>query len=166
MPRADSCHDSEAMVTAGRSLGQASAMLGHAVAERLALHPTAWECLSLLLEHNSLAAGQLAELSGLTTGAITGLVDRLEAAGHVRRQSDPDDRRRVIVELVPSAVREVMPLFEPMLADMEELHSRYTEQEMAAMVECLEGAADVLRRHALRIRAETAARRTAGDSGG
>ena len=150
---------SEAMVTAGRGLGHASSMLTSAVAERLGLHPTSWECLSLLFEHGPVSAGRLGELTGLTTGAVTGLIDRLEAAGYVRRRRDAGDRRRVIVELVPSALPSVLPLFEPMLAEMRELHDRYDDTQLAAMVECLEGAADILRRHALRLRHETAASR-------
>lgn len=152
----------EAMFAAGRALGQASSMLNHAVAERFSLHPTSWECLSLLLAHGSMPAGRLAELTGLTTGAVTGLVDRLEAGGYVRRQKDPADRRRVIVELIPAALADAFPLFEPMLADMGKLHANYNDEQLKAMVECLTGAAEVLRRHALRIRAETASERRAG----
>jgi DNA-binding MarR family transcriptional regulator len=157
---------SEAMVRAGRAVGNASAMLNHAVAERLGIDPTAWECVTLLFEHGPVAAGRLAELTGLTTGAVTGLVDRLEAAGYVRRQRDPVERRRVIVDLVPSAVAGVMPLFEPMLGEMHASHGRYTDEEMAAIVACLRDAADILRRHALRLRAETAEARRASPNGG
>lgn len=146
---------SDAVVRAGRALGQASAMINHAVAERLGIHPTSWECLALLLEHGSMTAGRLAELTGLTTGAVTALVDRLESGGYARRQRDRTDRRKVIVELVPSALADAFPLFAPMLADMRALNSRYTDEELATIVECLAGAADILRRHALRIRSET-----------
>ena len=147
---------SQQMFRTGRSLGNASAMLNHAVAERLGLHPTAWECLSLLFEHGALPAGRLAQLTGLTTGAVTGLVDRLEAAGYARRRRDPDDRRRVIVELVPEALAGVLPLFEPMLADMHTLHAGYSDEELRAVQRCIQGAADILRRHALIIRTRTA----------
>jgi DNA-binding MarR family transcriptional regulator len=141
-------------------------MLNHAVAERLGLDPTAWECLTLLFEHGPVTAGRLAELTGLTTGAVTGLVDRLESAGYVRRERDPNDRRRVIVTLVPSALAGVMPLFEPMLVEMHASHARYSDEEMTAILGCLQDAADILRRHALRLRAETAAgRRDPADNG-
>lgn len=156
---------SEGMVRAGRALGHASATLNHAVAERLGLHPTAWECLSLLFEHGSMPAGRLAELTGLTTGSITGLVDRLESSGYVQRRRDPGDRRRVVVEVVPEALADVPRLFEPMLDDMNRVHRGYTEEQMTAMVECLQDAADVLRRHALRIRTETAQRQKGGRLG-
>ena len=144
---------SEAMFRAGRALGQAASMLNSAVAEHLGLHPTCWECLSLLFEHGPMPAGRLAQLTGLTSGAVTGLVDRLEAAGYVERQRDAADRRKVIVAVVPGAVARVMPLFEPMLAEMQELNSGYSDDELGNVRRCVQGAADILRRHALLIRA-------------
>jgi DNA-binding MarR family transcriptional regulator len=59
------------------------------------------EALEMLLDSGSATAGRLAELMGLTTGAVTRVIDRLEQGGYVRRIPDPADRRRVIVELVP-----------------------------------------------------------------
>lgn len=144
----------EALVRAGRSLGNASAMLGHAVAERLGLHPTDWECVTLLVdaEEGSMTAGQLAQLTGLTTGAITGVIDRLEAAGYARRERDKDDRRRVIVRLVPERLADVLPLFGPMLDDMARMHANYTDAELGLIQEVLSEAGRILRTHALRIR--------------
>lgn len=143
------------LVAAGRALGNSSAMLNHACAERLGIHATDWECVSLLNEAlpASLTAGQLAELTGLSTGAITGVIDRLESAGFVRRERDPADRRRVIVRLSPAKMVEVVPLFAGMLADMVALQQRYSEQDLAKFVELLTAAGDILRRHALAIRA-------------
>lgn len=173
MPRKSGHNDlNQALVRAGRSLGNASAMLGHAVAERLGLHPTDWECVTLLVdsEQGSMTAGQLAQATGLTTGAITGVVDRLEAAGYARRERDPSDRRRVIVRLVPERFADVAPLFAPMLGDMARLHANYSEAELALIREVLTEAGRILRQHALRIRAESApgpeirpVRRSAGE---
>ena len=80
-----------ALLHAGRALGNSSAMLSHACAERLGLHATDWECVNLLNEAlpDALTAGRLAELTGLSTGAVTGVLDRLEADGFVRRERDP-----------------------------------------------------------------------------
>jgi DNA-binding MarR family transcriptional regulator len=146
----------EALVRAGRSLGNASAMLGHAIAERLGLHPTDWECVTLLVdaEEGSMTAGQLAQSTGLTTGAITGVIDRLEAAGYARRERDPVDRRRVIVRLIPERFMDVAPLFAPMLGDMARLHAQYSDAQLALIGEVLTEAGRILRSHALRIRAE------------
>lgn len=80
--------------------------------EEVGLNSTDFASLCLLLLHGPAPAGRLAELTGLTTGAVTGLVDRLEQAGLVRREVDPTDRRKVIV--VPNAQRverDVFPHF-------------------------------------------------------
>ena len=146
---------SQNMFRAGRSLGHASSMFNHALAERLGLSPTAWECLSLLLENGPMPAGRLAELTGLTTGAITGLVDRLEVGGFVARQRDPGDRRRVIVAPVPAGLGGLQPLIDPMLDDMHLLNNEYSADEMAAVQTCLQQAADILRKHALILRAQS-----------
>ena len=68
------------------------------VAELAGLHRTQWRCLDILTTRGPLTAGQLARATRLTTGAVTAVVDQLEAAGYVRRIRDPDDRRRVIIE--------------------------------------------------------------------
>jgi DNA-binding MarR family transcriptional regulator len=164
-PKSGQNDASQALVRAGRSLGNASAMLNHAVAERLGLHPTDWECVILLVDaqEGSLTAGQLAQLTGLTTGAITGVIDRLEAAGYARRERDVADRRRVIVRLVPARFMEVAPLFGPMLEDMARLHANYSRAEIDLIREVLNEAGRILRQHALRIRAmATSARREEG----
>ena len=80
--------------------------------EEVGLNPTDFASLCLLLLNGPAPAGRLAELTGLTTGAVTGLVDRLERAGLVQRQVDPSDRRKVII--VPDAKRverDVFPHF-------------------------------------------------------
>jgi DNA-binding MarR family transcriptional regulator len=77
--------------------------------EDVGLNPTDLGSLCLLLLHGPAPAGRLAELTGLTTGAVTGVIDRLEAGGFVRREVDPADRRKVIV--VPDAGRVEHDLF-------------------------------------------------------
>ena len=77
--------------------------------EDVGVNPTDFGALCLLLLHGPAPAGRLAELTGLTTGAVTGVVDRLENGGFVRREVDPADRRKVIV--VPDAGRVDRDLF-------------------------------------------------------
>ncbi|HKE72383.1 MAG TPA: MarR family transcriptional regulator [Acidimicrobiales bacterium] len=148
----------ETLVSAGRALGHASSMFNHACAERLGLHPTDWECVTLLDDApGGLTAGQLAELTGRTTGAITGVIDRLEAAGFARRARDPADRRRVVVELDPTKLGEAAPVIGGMIADMVALQSEFSEDELRAVVDVLTRAGGILRAHALDIRAQTRA---------
>ncbi|GAA2561258.1 MULTISPECIES: MarR family winged helix-turn-helix transcriptional regulator [Streptomyces] len=83
------------------------ALFGQALADHLGLHPTDLQCLNLLtLEDGPVTTGRIAELTGLTTGSATRLVDRLERAGHVVRERDAGDRRRVLVAVVPEKAAE------------------------------------------------------------
>ena len=145
---------SAALLVAGRSLGNSSSMLLTACADRLGLHSTDWGCVLLLDEAlpEPLTAGQLAELTGLTTGAVTGVLDRLESAGFVRRERDVGDRRRVIVRLVPEAMARIGPLFSGLVADMRALHGDYSDDELAVFVDMLMRSSEILRAHARRIR--------------
>src|SRR5690348_14471870 len=93
-------------------------LLLQAVGATLGLSPTDVECLLLLRELGAASAGHLAEILGLTTGAITGVVDRLASAGFVFRQTDPADRRRVIVQPVPEQASRLDELFVPVLSDL------------------------------------------------
>ena len=102
----------EALNEASRHLSTWTVMFHSAIAERLGLNTTDHKCLDILNHHGTLTAGQLAEITGLTTGAVTGVIDRLEKAGYVRRESDPNDRRRVIVQpIAEKADQTLAPLF-------------------------------------------------------
>ena len=81
--------------------------LGQTVAIRFGLSESDVEALEVLIDTGAATAGRLSELMGLTTGAVTRVIDRLEQAGYVRRVPDPADRRRVIVELVPEKLAAV-----------------------------------------------------------
>ncbi|MFF5494545.1 MarR family winged helix-turn-helix transcriptional regulator [Streptomyces aquilus] len=83
------------------------ALFNQALADHLGLHPTDLQCLNLLtLEGGPVTTGRIAELTGLTTGSATRLVDRLERAGYVVRERDAVDRRRVLVTTVPEKIVE------------------------------------------------------------
>lgn len=87
-------------------------LYNHQVAQQLGLGSSDSQFMTLLQVHGPLTPGGLARLSGLTTGTVTGVLDRLEQAGFVRRERDPVDRRRITVVLDEEAVRErVLPLY-------------------------------------------------------
>ena len=73
-------------------------MFHQAVADELGLYITDHKCMDIIHRFGAMPAGRLGEMTGLTTGAITGMIDRLEKAGYVRRANDPKDRRKTIVE--------------------------------------------------------------------
>lgn len=110
-------------------------MFHSAVAESLGLSVTEWKCLGLLGRMGPLPAKKLAELSGLTTGAITGLVDRLEKSGYVIRDSNPTDRRSVIVRPLRQKEldRRAAIIFGSLASSMVELSKRYDKKELAAI---------------------------------
>lgn len=100
-----------------------------------------------------MTAGQLATATGLTTASITGVVDRLEEAGYVRRERDPRDRRRVVVRLVTKrAVSDVATVFQPMVAAWQRMAERYTDNELRLIVEFYEQMAEVIRQHIVVLR--------------
>src|SRR5262245_51910674 len=94
-----------------------------AAAGRSGMTVTDLQVMDLLESAGPMTAGQLADLTGLTTGAITGMLNRLEEAGHVRRERDPNDARRVIVRLARDKDdrREIDPMFDSLGKAWEDL---------------------------------------------
>src|SRR4051812_14376344 len=88
-----------------------------AVAELAGLNRTDWRCLDILTTRGSMTAGQLAEAARLTTGAVTGVLDHLEAVGLVRRVRDTTDRRRIIIETTEEMERQAEAVYGPLVAD-------------------------------------------------
>src|SRR5919108_6051508 len=82
-------------------------LYGQAVANVAGISGSDLECLDFLILEGRVTAGRLAEVTGLTTGAITGVVDRLEKAGFVRRERDEADRRKVFIVVVPEAAARI-----------------------------------------------------------
>jgi len=106
--------ESAAFLAALRALASADVLYNAAVAERLGVTATDLRCLSHLDEVGSATPGELARWSGLTSGAVTGVVDRLSAAGLVRREAHPTDARRVRVTPVPDQRADVEVLMAPL----------------------------------------------------
>src|ERR1700724_4256187 len=87
-------------------------IFGQTVANRAGISASDLECLDFLNLEGRVTAGRLAEVAGLTTGAITGVIDRLEKAGLVRRERDSEDRRKVFIAIVPENVAKIGRLYE------------------------------------------------------
>ena len=123
-----------------------------AVARCLALNRTDLRCLSVLVRAGGVTASELADATGLTRGAMTTALDRLEAAGYVARARDQKDRRTVRVEMTDTAKREVEVLYGPLAKEGFQLLQKYTGQELAAVLRYLEDGRRLQRAHAQRIR--------------
>src|SRR5215813_4185980 len=118
----------------GRTLSTHTVMLHAAVAERLGLNITDHKALDFACRGGgTVTAGELAELTGLTTGAITGVIDRLEKAGFARRERDSTDRRKVHVRPLPTVERRIVPLFRPMERAVLSALSGYSDKELALL---------------------------------
>jgi len=97
-------------------------------------------------------AGQLSRETGLTSGAITGVIDRLEKAGFARRQADPKDRRKVIIMPRPERLPELQKLFAPLSRSMGQMMSHFSEREAEVLVDFMKRASDAMRQANRKIR--------------
>ncbi|MEQ7011244.1 MarR family transcriptional regulator [Actinopolymorpha sp. B17G11] len=139
-----------------RRYSTATVLFHHAIAERLGLGPTDHKCLDLLYERGSMTGSELAAVTGLTSGAVTGVVARLERAGHLHREPDPHDRRKQILRPAADGARDIANLFDQIQADAVELVGGFDDHQLAAIAEFLARStqfayqrAALLRTHAL-----------------
>lgn len=118
------------VMNAGRLMSTRSVVFHAAIADRLGLNPSDHKCADLISnETEPVTAGRLAEITGLTSGAITGVVDRLERAGLVAREPDAEDRRRVLIRRTDRTPI-MRDLFMPMMEGMASLCATYTNEEL------------------------------------
>ena len=129
-----------------------------AVAERLDLNRTDLRCLSVLSQRGATSASALAGAMGLTRGAMTTVLDRLEAAGYARRVWDQQDRRAVRVELTPSARTHITSLYGPLAREGSKRLQQYTVAELTAVLKYLEDGRELQRAHAQNIRSRRSRR--------
>ncbi|MGH9617224.1 MAG: MarR family winged helix-turn-helix transcriptional regulator [Acidobacteriaceae bacterium] len=140
------------MNLAGRELGTSSVMFHSAMAEKFGLTVTDWRAWDIVLRHGPFTAGEFARWTGLTPGAVTGLIDRLVAAGAVERVRDGKDRRKVLVRAVAQFPdrQAANSLFGPMLQATEKLYASYSDGELKTV-------ADFMTRMSALLREQTAA---------
>jgi DNA-binding MarR family transcriptional regulator len=144
-----------ALEAAMRDVSGHGVLYSQAVASHLGMNSTDLECLDHVVQRGALAAGELANLTGLTTGAITGVVDRLERAGFARRTRVDGDRRKVLVDVVPGAIERIMPLYEPMRRAALKSLSRYRTAELELLLDFLERSRDAAVTAVVELRALT-----------
>jgi DNA-binding MarR family transcriptional regulator len=116
------------------------------VAKRLKLSRTDMRCLDLIGRLGPMTAGHLAEESGLTTGAVTFILDRLEEAGMVTRRRDTEDRRRVWVEIEPKAQERLLEVQQPVVEQMREVTQHFKADELAIVRDYMRQAKEVFQR--------------------
>ena len=129
-------------------------LFNQAVADHLGMHPTDVQCLSLLgNEPGPFTTGRIAELTGLTSGSATRLVDRLEKGGYITRRRDARDRRRVLVEPVPAAMRRLGEFWDSLAEGRQAMFDGYTDQEMALLGRHMRRTTELAKQQIERLRA-------------
>ncbi len=117
--------------TASRQYSDASIFMHEAIARKAGLSGTDHKYLGVILQYKELTAGDISKLTGLTTGAVTGLIDRLEKKKLLKRQFTKEDRRKVII--IPN-IENSMKLLQPIFSDLQrktaDLIATFSEKEI------------------------------------
>ncbi|HEY6736277.1 MAG TPA: helix-turn-helix domain-containing protein [Candidatus Saccharimonadia bacterium] len=123
-----------------QQVGNRTVLFTHAIANHIGLTATEFECLDFLQHTGPVPAGHLAKLTGLTSGAISGVCARLERAGFLRRRADPADRRRTLVEAQEdeAAMAQTIALYGPLSREWHKLISHYSNEELQIITRYLE----------------------------
>lgn len=140
----------------GRGFSTAVVLFHSAVAEKLGLNVTDWKCASILFQEGPCNPSRLAELTGMSSAATTQVVDRLERAGIVRRERDPNDRRRVVLHPVPNpALGEALQrIFGGLGAAMTEVMKGYDYEQLETILDFVERTTETLEEETRRLRRE------------
>jgi len=120
-----------------RELSNRTVLFHHWISELLGLNTIDHKCLDLILRADTLITGaQLASTTGLSSGAITGVIDRLEKAGYVKRERNQKDRRLVYIKPIMEKIQqEVGPIFESLQEVMTNIYLDYTDQELNSILD-------------------------------
>ena len=124
----------------GRHMSTQTVFLHQAIAQSVGLNATDTKCLDLMLTHpdEPITAGWLSQQSGLTTGAITHILDRLEKRNYIQRVRDTEDRRRVFVKVCMEALKPLVPKYEAIGKAFMGLLEQYSEAELQLICQYME----------------------------
>jgi DNA-binding MarR family transcriptional regulator len=120
--------------------------------QKLGINRTDGRCLDIVENQGPMTAGRLAELSGLTTAAVTAVLDRLERAGYARRVRDQTDRRQVIVELTPLMAERGAQIWGPLGKEGMAEIGRMSAEDLKLMMDFFRRGRDLNERHVERVR--------------
>jgi DNA-binding MarR family transcriptional regulator len=125
-----------------------------ALADIVDIHITDHRCMYFLHRYGAMPAGKLSELTGLTTAAVTGIIDRLEGAGYARRTNDPKDRRRTIVEPIRNEKLEkkLETIFTPLHEKMHKLLYSYSDSQLAFLLDVMSKTIELTREESKKLR--------------
>lgn len=131
----------------GRELGARSILFHQAIANLVGVSPTDLKCLDYVDRMGEVTAGDLARITGLTTGAITAAIDRLEKAGLARRERSEEDRRKVFIRLCQSpAMARIAPFYEGLARESAQMVTRYSTDQLETIKDFCERCIEIMRR--------------------
>ena len=146
----------DALLLEFRTGGNLDSAFDALAARKLGVNMTDLHCLNILESRSGLTAGELALEAGLTSGAVTGVIDRLERAGYVRRAADPGDRRKVKVEVTTAFYELADEIWSPLKRNWDEvLARRFTADQLDDIIAFLRATNDLTRTHLERLRGST-----------
>ncbi|MBV9817903.1 MAG: MarR family transcriptional regulator [Solirubrobacterales bacterium] len=148
----------ERLLNEVRASQNATDRFDQAVSDAMGMNRTDMRLVDHLEREGRLTAGELAQRTGLTTGAITTAIDRLERAGFAHRVRDLDDRRRVYVELDHAALSAAGDFYSEHAEMGEALYHRYTEEQVQLLLEFVSRGRELNERRAAELEAELAGR--------
>ncbi len=151
----------QALNRAARESSALGTLFAETVANRLGVTHSDLECIDIISLRGRVTAGELAKESGLTTGAITGVIDRLEEAGLARRERDPDDRRKVYVSILPRTLERGGAYYDSFGKAADALAASYSDTELALLVDYFTRARDVIRTEIEKLNAKPAPKKRA-----
>jgi DNA-binding MarR family transcriptional regulator len=152
MPPSDKQQLIEELVKEFRISGNQDNAFDHLAAQILGLNETDLHAINIVENSGGIGAGELAVQAGLTTGAVTGVIDRLEKAGYARRVPG-EDRRRVKIEVTPAFYRRADKIWGPMRADWGSvLSKRFTAEQLKQALEFLRATNELSARHLERVK--------------
>ena len=132
------------LMLALRRSSAAGVLHGQTVARRVGVNSSELECLDLILMSGPSTAGEIARHTGLTSGAVTGLIDRLERLGLVERTADPADRRKVLVRVREDRIGPIARLYAPLEKAMQSLLAGYSREELKLLIDFAQQSGDLL----------------------
>lgn len=144
----------------GREATGLGAIFAKAAADRMGVGHSDFECIDIIAQRGRVTAGELAAASGLTTGAVTGVIDRLEAAGIARRDRDAADRRKVYVTILPKALAAGNAHYGSFEKATNALLASYSDAELTLLIDYFTRGRDLMRAAVERLKAEPAAPRS------
>ena len=127
--------------------------VGQAASSQIGINQTDLICLNALFRQGPMSAGQLASTIGLTSGATTTAIDRLERAGYAQRRGDPTDRRKVLVHASEEGANQAFALFDGLLDAVADRAAAYTDEQLAQLHELVTAFREIVAHYATDLRA-------------